>query len=649
MEPPTPGSRYIAQSSKRRVFPGESSSSTGFEEVEILETASSSKINSKFMSSENKEVDCEIIDLDIEGDIDDVMLINGEPDIKGKGKETSSSFSEAVDNLSNFDGPVSADFDDPNSNLFFGEDEWIDTYFDDITFDDYTVMNTQFDHMDIPSGVEIPFPWLPGVHAPQDHTNNDTTPTSSSLKIEEPNGANLAPDNVVPDLTQSHLPVKKLKFKEHLVSSSLKKDSMLEKRRGWMKYSSSSNNANYPKPGNEPLLSSAKYKRKRFGTNVYTSSNYNFQKGITGSSLLNKGSDVFPVWKDLAEPIGWMSGSGFGSGPHDFGVNMNLDPPPGPVVEQNLDEIMLNFDRFKKFDTVEDCSDHHYATKNSINQATPPKNWAKRIQSEWKILEKDLPDTIFVRVYESRMDLLRAVILGAEGTPYHDGLFFFDVSFPASYPNSPPEVFYHSGGLRLNPNLYNGGKVCLSLLNTWPGQSQKEQWIPKVSTMLQVLVSIQGLILNAEPYFNEPGCAGLKGTERGQQSSLMYNENTFILSLQTMVYSMNRPPKHFEALVLGHFCKHARDIMVSCKAYLEGAQVGCLVRGGVQDVDEGDKSCSENFKYRLAGLITKLIDTFTRIGAKDCDEFRSLAEKAKGPPIAAPAPVPRPLKSYYSK
>lgn len=47
-------------------------------------------------------------------------------------------------------------------------------------------------------------------------------------------------------------------------------------------------------------------------------------------------------------------------------------------------------------------------------------------------------DTIFVRVYESRMDLLRAVIKGAEGTPYHDGIFFFDICFPSDYPNVPP-------------------------------------------------------------------------------------------------------------------------------------------------------------------------------------------------------------------
>ncbi|CAL9247605.1 unnamed protein product, partial [Arabidopsis halleri] len=97
-------------------------------------------------------------------------------------------------------------------------------------------------------------------------------------------------------------------------------------------------------------------------------------------------------------------------------------------------------------------------------------------------LEKDLPDMIFVRAYESRMDLLRAVIIGAQGTPYHDGLFFFDIFFPDTYPSVPPVNC--SGGLRINPNLYNCGKVCLSLLGTWSG-SQREKWIPNTSTMLQ--------------------------------------------------------------------------------------------------------------------------------------------------------------------
>ncbi|KAL5572963.1 hypothetical protein UlMin_022560, partial [Ulmus minor] len=292
--------------------------------------------------------------------------------------------------------------------------------------------------------------------------------------------------------------------------------------------------------------------------------------------------------------------------------------PIQAISREERDEIMRKFQAFKQFDTVEDHSDHQYTTTGSSK--APVKNCAKRIQEEWKILEKDLPETIFVRVYESRMELMRAVIVGAEGTPYHDGLFFFDVFFPCGYPNAPPHVYYHSGGLRLNPNLYKCGKVCLSLLNTWHGQNN-EKWIPGTSTMLQVLVSIQGLILNTKPYFNEPGYAPKSGSAAGELSSQKYNEDIFILSLKTMMYTMRRPPKHFEDFVLGHFINRAHDILVACKAYMDGAQVGCLVKGGVQDLDAGDKSCSKNFRDSLAKFVPTLVKEFTRIGVEDCENF----------------------------
>lgn len=291
------------------------------------------------------------------------------------------------------------------------------------------------------------------------------------------------------------------------------------------------------------------------------------------------------------------------------------------ISDEVRDEILKKFQNFKQFDTIDDTSDHYF-TRANVSMTQHSKNWVKRIQEEWKLLEKDLPDSIFVRVYESRIDLLRAVIIGAEGTPYHDGLFFFDVFFPRDYPNVPPQVYYHSGGLRLNPNLYNCGKVCLSLLNTWSG-NKNEKWLPGTSTILQVLVSIQGLILNTKPYFNEPGYARLSGSAEGEMRSLQYNEDTFLLSLRTMVYLIRRPPKSFEDYVKGHFCSRAQDILVACKAYMDGAQVGCLVKGGVQDVDQGDKSCSKEFKNSLTAYVDMLIKEFTQVGAKDCEKFLS--------------------------
>lgn len=107
-------------------------------------------------------------------------------------------------------------------------------------------------------------------------------------------------------------------------------------------------------------------------------------------------------------------------------------------------------------------------------------------------------DSIYVRAFENRIDLLRAVMVGASGTPYHDGLFFFDLLLPPSYPDAPSQVCYHSFGLRLNPNLYASGIVCLSLLNTFGGEGT-EIWSPSMSSLLQVLVSIQGLVLNNSP------------------------------------------------------------------------------------------------------------------------------------------------------
>lgn len=51
------------------------------------------------------------------------------------------------------------------------------------------------------------------------------------------------------------------------------------------------------------------------------------------------------------------------------------------------------------------------------------------------------------------MDLIRAAIVGAPGTPYHDGLFIFDIFLPLDYPHEPP----------VSDLLY---KVCAYLLTS---------------------------------------------------------------------------------------------------------------------------------------------------------------------------------------
>ena len=55
-------------------------------------------------------------------------------------------------------------------------------------------------------------------------------------------------------------------------------------------------------------------------------------------------------------------------------------------------------------------------------------------------------------------------------------------------------------------------QVCLSLLGTWSGPG----WVPGTSTLLQVLLSIQALILVDQPFFNEPGFERQAGNAEGR-------------------------------------------------------------------------------------------------------------------------------------
>ncbi|WJX26911.1 ubiquitin-conjugating enzyme [Trifolium repens] len=286
------------------------------------------------------------------------------------------------------------------------------------------------------------------------------------------------------------------------------------------------------------------------------------------------------------------------------------------------DEILKKFGSFKQFDIASDTSDHIFVGRKYLSKELCPKqhqnNWAKRIQKEWKILENNLPDSIFVRVYESRMDLMRAGIIGAEGTPYHDGLFFFDLYLPDDFPNVPPKVWFHNpcSSYKLNPNFGRGGSLCLSLLNTWSGK-KNERWRPRVSTILQVLVSIQGLVLTAEPFFNLLS-GYVKGNEAGKIMSRFYNEDAFIDSLWTMIHVIRRPLKNFEDFVVGHFLIRADDILRACKAYRKGAQVCSLVKNEVHNVDhQVNESWPEDFTNSLRCPMKKLADEFARIGAMD--------------------------------
>jgi ubiquitin-conjugating enzyme E2 Z len=100
---------------------------------------------------------------------------------------------------------------------------------------------------------------------------------------------------------------------------------------------------------------------------------------------------------------------------------------------------------------------------------------------------------------------VRALIIGPPDTPYEFGFFEFAVKFTREYPTKAPSVnaiTTNSGRTRFNPNIYAGGRVCLSILGTWRGE-RGEEW-SSAQGLESILISIQSL-MSSNPYENEPG------------------------------------------------------------------------------------------------------------------------------------------------
>eukprot|EP00439_Symbiodinium_sp_Y106_P070085 s877_g12.t1 len=125
-------------------------------------------------------------------------------------------------------------------------------------------------------------------------------------------------------------------------------------------------------------------------------------------------------------------------------------------------------------------------------RATPLAARSENDPGRWR-----LPDS-------ARDDLscLDALVIGPPDTPYDGALLHFQLQVSGSYPLNPPEVRFlttEAGELRLHPQLYADGKVCLSILGTWHGP----RWTAS-SSIRTVLLSIQSLLCE-DPLRCEPG------------------------------------------------------------------------------------------------------------------------------------------------
>jgi len=218
--------------------------------------------------------------------------------------------------------------------------------------------------------------------------------------------------------------------------------------------------------------------------------------------------------------------------------------------------------------SILDTAPYSHKFKLTMFEPYNMKSFFKNVKQEIKLLKSSLPTGIWVKGFEDRMDLFSVMIRGPEKTPYEDGLFFFDFQLSKTYPSNPPQCHYISYcSDRLNPNLYENGTVCVSLLGTWTGKGT-ECWTA-TSTLLQVFVSIQGLILVSEPYFNEAGYEKQKGTQQGKENSRMYNEMAVLKLVQAMTNIVNTPYPIFKEEITAHLKQHAPKFLQRLESWLE--------------------------------------------------------------------------------
>jgi len=293
-------------------------------------------------------------------------------------------------------------------------------------------------------------------------------------------------------------------------------------------------------------------------------------------SEMELATEISECWKNLSSLLNTGQVS----------VSMETDNPFAQldISLENPDRVYMRIFPPFQFGTYsmkkqEGGYNHHYHNFLKDN-AVHSKDKLLRLAQEASALSSSLPLTpsssVFLNVDEERLDLMQCLITGPSETPYDNGVFQFDIYFPPDYPNCPPLCNLQTtggGAVRFNPNLYNCGKVCLSLLGTWSG-AEGENWNKETATLLQVLVSVQSLIFVPEPYFNEPGYERQIGTKMGEEASRKYSETIRLGTAEHAILGQLKcPSPGFEKIIKTHFFLKKDYVLKTVGTWVEDAKL----------------------------------------------------------------------------
>ena len=118
--------------------------------------------------------------------------------------------------------------------------------------------------------------------------------------------------------------------------------------------------------------------------------------------------------------------------------------------------------------------------------------------SKQNILDNDY----LIHFDENDINTIYTIIKGPYESVYRHKFIRLNFEIPSNYPHSPPKVtFVNYDGVRIHPNMYEDGKCCSTILNTWPSDNEKWTSSMGIETVLLTFMSF----LDNNPYKHEPG------------------------------------------------------------------------------------------------------------------------------------------------
>ena len=120
-------------------------------------------------------------------------------------------------------------------------------------------------------------------------------------------------------------------------------------------------------------------------------------------------------------------------------------------------------------------------------------------QSEKPLLDNDY----LIYFDENNINEVYAIIKAPYESVYRHKFIRLNIKIPSNYPHSPPEVFFiNHDGVRIHPNMYENGKCCSTILNTW-GNDKYEKWTSSMG--IETILLTFHSFLDYDPYTYEPG------------------------------------------------------------------------------------------------------------------------------------------------